>query len=71
VIIGGVQEHLQLGPGQRAPLRPALVLRRVHRRVALMAYLDWPDAGLLLAFGDPAVPRIADIIQEDCQRAFI
>src|SRR6266700_6853776 len=34
-------------------------LRRVPRGVALMAHLHRPGADLLLALGDPAIPRIA------------
>ena len=71
VIVGGVQERLQLGPGQRAPLRPALVLGRVHGGVALVAHLDRPGADLLLALRDPAVPRVAHVPEEDRQRALI
>jgi hypothetical protein len=69
VIISRIQERLQLGPGQRPPLRPALVLGRVHRGVALMAHLDRAGADLLLTLRDPAIPGIAHVTEEDRQRA--
>ena len=71
LVIGGVEERLQLGPGQRPPLWPPLILRGVHRRVALMKYLYRHRAGPLLALGHPAIPRVARILQEQHQRPLV
>ena len=69
--VGGVEERLQLGPRQRPPLRPALILRGVRRGVALVERLDRNSAHPLLTLGHPPVAPIAGIVQEQAQRALI
>ena len=72
VIVGGVEERLQLGPGQRPPLRPALVLRRRAPRCCRSWHTcTGHGAGPLLALGDPAIARIAHVLQEQRQRPLI
>ena len=63
--VRNVEERLQFSPGQRPPLWPAFIPAGMHCGVALMAHLHRAGTNLLLALSDPAVTRIADIIQEE------
>src|SRR5205814_2125073 len=68
MIIGGVEERLQLSPGQRPPLRPALITGDVRRGVPLPEHLHRHRPGALLALGHPPVAGIAHVLQEQRQR---
>ena len=49
LVIGVIQERLQLLPGQRPPLRPALMVGHMRRGVPLMEHLHRPRPDPLLA----------------------
>ncbi len=59
LLIGVIEEPLQLLASQRATPRPALELRHVRRRVPLMADQPGRLPEALLALLHPPVPRIA------------
>ena len=71
MIIGGIEERLQLGPGQRAAPRAALIAGHMHRGVPLVHDLHRAGTDLLLALRHPAVPRITRIRQEQRHRSLI
>src|SRR5262249_714977 len=65
MIIGGVEERLQLGPGQRPPSRPALVLPPVRRGVPLVEHLPrHRPAPLPAPPAPPPIPRTPRAPQE-------
>ena len=69
LIIGVIQEQLQLLPGKRPRLRPALIPVQVRDRVPLMADRHRMGARpeLALARRGPAIPAIAQVLAEQPQ----
>ena len=70
-VVRGVEECLQLGPGQRTPRRAALVVGHVPGSVPLMADLHRARPDPLLALGDPPIPVVAHVLQKHRDRALI
>jgi hypothetical protein len=70
-VVSGIEERLQLDPGQRTPFRPALVVGDVHRGVPLADHLHRAGTEPLLTLGHPAIPRVADAVQEHRHRTLI
>lgn len=71
LIVGVVQEQLDLLTRHRAPLGPALVVDQVREGVPLVTHLDWVDAETGLTLGGPLVVRRGDVVAEQPQRGLI
>ena len=56
--VGGVEEPLQLGAGQRAALRPALVFRGVRRGVSLVV-----RSATLISFATQVTYRVLPLVR--------
>jgi hypothetical protein len=71
LVVGMVEQPLQLALGQRAAPGAALVVRGVHHGVPLEAHLRGVDAEEPFARRRPLITGIGDVAEELAQSALI